>query len=199
MTPLETTEGRGVGPEPLTDGPLRWVDCGGIEGECFIGVAGGEWKERLAGERRGSSIGTSGTDTEMNVSTSRELTTVSSPVCERSEKTRETEDAAAIVVAKVPVDSLRRILLEDPTEDGCGTCLDLCDDLRTLPPTRGDGGSARELALEGDRFRRPSVGLSGGPSSASDLTLLDVCVDVVDILRLSLLPIVISRSSERLP
>jgi len=153
----------------------------------------------LAGELSKLPVDTSGTDTVMNVSTSRELTTVSSPICERSEKTRATEDAAAVVVAKVPVDSLRRILLEDPTEDGCGTCLDLCDNLRTLPPTSGDGGSTLELALEDDRFRPPSVGLSGGPSSTSDLTLLEVCVDVVDILRLRLLPMAISRSSERLP
>lgn len=74
-------------------------------------------------------MGMSGTDTVMNVSTSLELTTVSSPVCERSEKTRETEDPAAVVVAEIPVDSLRRILLEDPMEDGCGTCLDLVDSL----------------------------------------------------------------------
>lgn len=180
-------------------GPLRWVDCGGIEDKHFTGDVGGEWKERLVSELCKSSIGTSGIDTVINVSASRELTTVSSPVCERSEKTRETEDAAAAVVAKVPVDSLRRILLEDPTEDGCCPCLDLCDNLRTLPPTRGEGGSTRELALEDDRLRRPSVGLSGGPSSTSDLMLLDVCVDVVDILRPSLLPIIISRSSERLP
>ena len=199
VVPLETIEALDVEPETLTDGPLRWADCGGIEDECFIGEVGGEWKERLAGELCKLSVDTSGTDTVMNVSTSRELTTVSSPVCERSEKTRETEDAAAVVVANVPVDSLRRILLEDPTEDGCGTCLDLCDILRTLPPTRGDGGSTLELALEGDRLRPPSVGLGGGPSSRSDLTLLDVCVDVVDILRPCLLPIVISRSSERLP
>ena len=135
----------------------------------------------------------------MNVSTSREFTTVSSPVCERSEKTRETEDAAVVVVAEVPVDSLRRTLLEDTAEDGRGTCLDLWDNLRTFPLTRGDGGSSRELAFEDDRFRPLSVGLSWGPSSASDLTLLDVCVDVVDILRPCLLPTVISRSSERLP
>ena len=152
----------------------------------------------MSGELCKPSTGTSGTDTVINVSTSLELTTVSSPVCERSEKTRETEDPAAVVVAEVPVDSLRRILLED-MEDGCGICLDLCDNLRTLPPTRGDGGSIRELALEDDLFRPPSVGPSGRPSSASDLTLLDVCVDVVDILRPSLLPRVISRSSERLP
>jgi len=190
---------RDVEPEPLTDGPLRWEDCGGIEDECFIGEAGGKWKERLAGKLCKSSIGTSGTDAVINVSTSRELTTVSSPVCERSEKTLETEDAAAAVVTEVTVDSLRRMLLEDPTEDGCGTCLDLWDNLRTLPPARGGGGSSRELALEDDRFRLPSVGLSGGPSSASDLMLLDVCVDVVDILRPCLLPKVISRSSERLP
>jgi hypothetical protein len=158
---------------------------------------GGEWKERLAGELCKPSVGTSGTDTVMNVSTSRESTTVSSPVCERSEKTRETDDAA--VAAEVPMDPFRRILLEDPTEDGCGTCLDLCESLRTHPPTRGDGGSTRELALEDDRLWRPSVGLSGRPSSASDFTLLDVCVDVVDILRPCLLPTVISRSSERLP
>ena len=144
-------------------------------------------------------MGTSGTDTVMNVSTSRELTTPSSPVCERSEKTRETEDAAAVVVDEDPVDSLRLILLEDAIEGGHGTCLDRCDNLRTLPPTRGDGGSTRELALEDDRFRTLSVELSGDPSSTSDLMLLDVCVDVVDTLRPCLLPIVISRSSERLP
>jgi len=142
---------------------------------------------------------TSGTDTVMNVSTSRELTTLSSPVCERSEKTRETEDAAAVVVAEDPVDSLHLILLEDAIEGGRGTCLDRCDNLRTIPPTRGDGGSTRELALEDDRFRTLSVELSGDPSSMSDLMLLDVCVDVADILRPCLLPIVISRSSERLP
>lgn len=144
-------------------------------------------------------MGTSGTDTVMNVSTSREFTTLSSPVCDRSEKTRETEDAAAVVVAEDPVDSLRLILLEDAIEGGQGTCLDRCDNLRTLPPTRGDGGSTRELALEDDRFRTLSVELSGDPSSTSDLMLLEVCVDVVDILRPCLLPIVISRSSERLP
>ena len=189
---------RDEGLEPLTDGPLQWADCGGVEGDRFIGEVGGGWKERLTGELCKSSVGTSGMDTVMNVSTSRESTTVSSPVCERSEKTRETDDAAA-VVADVPIDSLRRIPLEVPAEDGCGICLDLCDSLRMHPPTRGDGGSTRELALEDDRLWRPSVGLSGRPSSASDFTLLDVCVDVVDILRPCLLPIVMSRSSERLP
>lgn len=197
--PLETIEARGVEPEPLTDGPLRWVDCGGIEGGRFIGEVGGERKERLAGELCKSSTGTSGIETVMNVSTSRELTTVSSPVCERSEKTRETDDAVAVAVVEAPVDSLRRILLEDAMESEGGTCLDRWDTLRTLPPMRGDGGSTRELALEDDRFRTMSVGPSGDPSSTSDLMLFDVCVDVVDILRLSLLPIVISRSSERLP
>ena len=186
-------------PEPLGSGPLRWVDCGGIEDDCFIGEVGGEYTERLIGELCKQLIGTSGTDTVMNVSTSREFTTVSSPVCERSEKTRETEDAAVVVVAEAPVDSLRRILVEDAMEDGRGTCLERWDSLRTIPPTRGDGGSSRELALEDGRFRTPSAGPSGGPSSTSDLTLLDVCVDVVDIFRPCLLPMVISRSSERLP
>ena len=144
-------------------------------------------------------MGTPGTDTVMNVSTSRELTTFSSPVCERSEKTRETEDAAAVVVAVDPVDSLRRMLLEDAIDGGHGTCLDRCDNLRTLPPTRGEDGSARELVLEDDRFRTLSVEPSGDPSSMSDFMLLDVCVDVVDIFRPCLLPMVISRSSERLP
>jgi hypothetical protein len=91
-----------------------------------MGEIGGVWKERLAGELCKQSIGTSGTDTVMNVSTSREFTTVSSPVCERSEKTRETEDAAVVFVAEVPdVASLRRMLPEDLMEGGGGTCLDL--------------------------------------------------------------------------
>ena len=198
MAPLETIEARGVEPELLIDGPLRWVDCGGIGDGRFIGEVGGEWKECLAGELCKSSVCISGTDTVMNVSTSRELTTVSSPVCERSEKTRETVDAA-VVVAEAPVDSLRRILLGDPMESGGGTCLDRWDTLRTIPPIRGDGGSTRELALEDDRLRTLPVELSGDPSSTSDLMLFDVCVDVVDIFRPCLLPIVISRSSERLP
>lgn len=164
-----------------------------------MGEVGGEWKERLAGELCKSPIGISGTDTVMNVSTSRELTTVSSPVCDRSEKTRETEDVVVVVAAEVPVDSLRRILLEDAMGGGGGTCLDRWDTLRTIPPTRGDGGSTRELALEDDRLRTLLVELSGDPSSTSDLILFDVCVDVVDIFRPCLLPTVISRSSERLP
>ena len=124
VEPLETVEARDVELEPLAGGPLRWTYCGGIEGECLTGEVGGEWGERLAGEILESSIGTPGTDTVMNVSTSRELTTVSSPACDRSEKTRETVDAAVVVVADDPVASLRRILLEDPIEDECGTCLD---------------------------------------------------------------------------
>ena len=116
---VETRDGKTL---PLLDGPFRCV----IEDERLMGVAGGEWKECLADELRKSSAETSGTDTVMNVSTSRESTTVSSPVCERSEKTRETEDAAVAVVVEVPVAaSLRRTLLEDPIDDGCGTCLDL--------------------------------------------------------------------------
>ena len=92
----------------------------------MIGDVRGEWRERLEGELCESSVDTSGTETVMNVSTSREFTTVSSPVCERSEKTREMEDVAVVAVTEVPVvASLRRILLEDPAEDECGTCLDL--------------------------------------------------------------------------
>lgn len=102
------------------------MDCGGTEGERFTGEVEGGCGQRLAGETCKSSIWAPGTDTVMNVSTSRELTTVSSPVCDRSEKTRETEDAAVVVVAEDPaVTSLRRIPLDDPIEDGCGTCLDL--------------------------------------------------------------------------
>lgn len=124
--PLEVIEPRDVEPELLTDGPLRWTDCGGIEGECLIGEVRGEWRERLEGKLCEFSVDTSGTETVMNVSTSREFTTVSSPVCERSEKTRETKDVAVVVVTEVPVvASLRRMLLEDPAEDECGTCLDL--------------------------------------------------------------------------
>lgn len=124
--PLETAEGRDVERELLTDGPFRWMDCGGIEGDCLTGEVEGGWGERLAGGICKSSAGVPGTDTVMNVSTSRELTTVSSPVCERSEKTRETVEVEVVVVAVDPtMASLRRMLLEDPIEDGCGTCLDL--------------------------------------------------------------------------
>lgn len=126
MGPLETVEVRGVEVEPLTGGPLRWVDCEGIEGERLTEEVVGVWGERLVGEICKSSIDTPGTDTVTNVSTSRELTTVSSPVWDRSEKTRETEDAAVVVVTEDPVVvSLRRILAEDPIEGECGTCLDL--------------------------------------------------------------------------
>lgn len=122
---LQTVEDD-AGPELLGDGPLRWTNRGGIEGEDLAGETGGEWGERLAGETCKSSIGTPGMDTVMNVSTSRELTTVSSPVCDRSEKTRETEDVAIVAVTEDPVVvSLRRTPLEDPIEDECGTCLDL--------------------------------------------------------------------------
>ena len=110
-------EARDVEAELLTDGPLRWMECGGIEGECLMGDAGGEWKDCLAGEPCKSSTETSGTDTVMKVSTSREETTASSPVWERSEKTRETVDAAVVIVTELPVVvSLRRIPLEDPME-----------------------------------------------------------------------------------
>jgi len=38
---LEIIEARDVEPEPPADGPLRWVDCGGIEDELFSGEVGG--------------------------------------------------------------------------------------------------------------------------------------------------------------
>ena len=42
VAPLVTIEARDVELEPLGSGPLRWVDCGGIEVECLIGEVGGE-------------------------------------------------------------------------------------------------------------------------------------------------------------